>query len=270
MNKFSERHGFKTAKTVIQKDCMDVELRTSLWNSFYITFLSNTSVDYSQEYKTAWVYCFKLPLNDAPYAPSKWEEFFKKYFNNAKWYEIYDFLEFIIRISDSYISEKFCKMLNRFLEIELSGYRIIQKIVTPIVDDLEIDAISEASVSSDKFSCAGTHIKSALSLMSDRKNPDFRNSIKESISAVESVCKIIANDTGATLGSALKTLETNKKIHGSLKSAFDKLYGYTSDKGGIRHAMIDESDLDFDDAKFMLVACSGFINFLKSKIAKEL
>ena len=47
-----------------------------------------------------------------------------------------------------------------------------------------------------------------------------------------------------------------------------QLYGYTSDADGIRHALLDESDLDFEDAKFMLVSCSAFTNYLKGKAIK--
>jgi hypothetical protein len=40
--------------------------------------------------------------------------------------------------------------------------------------------------------------------MTDREQPDYRNSIKESISAIESLCrKITGNDKG-TLGLVLK------------------------------------------------------------------
>ncbi len=40
-----------------------------------------------------------------------------------------------------------------------------------------------------------------------------------------------------------------------------KLYGYSSDEDGIRHAILEEKEIGFDEAKFMLVACSGFVNY---------
>jgi hypothetical protein len=46
----------------------------------------------------------------------------------------------------------------------------------------------------------------------------------------------------------------------SLKRAFDKLYGYTSDADGIRHALLEEDSVTFEQAKFMLVVCSAFTN----------
>lgn len=90
--------------------------------------------------------------------------------------------------------------------------------------------------------------------------------LKKSISAVESVCKVVTGEK--TLGKALNNLEKlGIKIHPSMKSAFDKLYVYTNDsKTGIRHAKINAGySLNFDEAKFMLVICSSFINYLKFK-----
>lgn len=110
-------------------------------------------------------------------------------------------------------------------------------------------------------------MKTALEELADRKNPNYRNSIKESISSVESFCKIIIKDDNATLGKALTEIEKTHKLHGALKAAFSAIYGYTSDSGGIRHALL-ESDVkpEFGEAKFMLVSCSAFISYLKTKM----
>jgi hypothetical protein len=99
-------------------------------------------------------------------------------------------------------------------------------------------------------------------LFSDRKSPDFRNSIKESISAVETLVKIATESDKGTLGELIKKLG----VHGALEKAFSNLYGYTSDEGGIRHSLMDEPNPAFDDAKFMLVVCSAFVNFVQSKL----
>ena len=54
-----------------------------------------------------------------------------------------------------------------------------------------------------------------------------------------------------------------------MKKAFTCLYGYTSDSGGIRHALTEDDVVpNFEDAKFMLVSCSAFINYLIAKVAK--
>ena len=102
--------------------------------------------------------------------------------------------------------------------------------------------------------------------VSNRNNPDYRNSIKESISAVESACRLIGG--GKTLADALKRIRDRIGLHPALEKGFSALYGYTSDEGGIRHALLEESTLDATDARFMLVACSAFVNFLVSKASE--
>lgn len=69
----------------------------------------------------------------------------------------------------------------------------------------------------------------------------------------------------ATLDAALKELSKKTEIHGALSSGFSKLYGYTSDESGIRHAILEEPNIGFAEAKYMIVSCSAFVNFLIQK-----
>ncbi len=106
-------------------------------------------------------------------------------------------------------------------------------------------------------------------MLSDRKQPDYRNSIKESISAVEAVSQVVSGKTKATLGDCIKVLKTHGAIHPAFEQALLQLYGYTSDEGGIRHALTEDSTMpSYADAKFMLVSCAAFINFLWTKTAE--
>lgn len=41
--------------------------------------------------------------------------------------------------------------------------------------------------------------------------------------------------------------------------------GQISDDDGIRHAMIDDPSVGFDEAKYMVVACSAFCSYLVGK-----
>ena len=100
----------------------------------------------------------------------------------------------------------------------------------------------------------------------DRENPDYRNSIKEAISAVESIARVVSGRDKATLGDALQAIEKSGQLHPALKKGFLKLYGYTSDEQGIRHAMLDEPNLTAADARYFLVSCSSFVNYLKAQL----
>jgi hypothetical protein len=149
----------------------------------------------------------------------------------------------------------------------MSAYRFIDGVLCEINSKEEVVEIQDALKNTGPFVPVKTHLKAAIGLMSKRDNPDFRNSIKESISAVESLCKIILKNDKTTLGQALKEIEAKHSIPGSLKSAFSALYGYTSDEGGIRHALLESGvAVELEEARFMLVTCSAFINYLISKL----
>ncbi len=194
----------------------------------------------------------------------------RRHFFTCAWNEAYDFIEFVAQnYGDKRITDAFMKGCNTYLEQELSAYRFVGEKITPITSEQEIEAVEQA-IQSNSPSPVVVHLETALGLFSDRENPDYRNSIKESISAVEALCVAISGKPGASLGQALDVIEDTKqvKLHGALKAAFDKLYGYTSNADGIRHAMLEESTLNSEDAKFMLVACSAFVNYLVEKSTK--
>ena len=186
-----------------------------------------------------------------------------------EWYLIFDFIEKYLMHLDKAKLKTIIPLFNRILEEETSGYRILDKRVIPITNQAELGTIREAY--STKYNSVNTHISKALALYSDRKTPDYENSIKESISAVEAICCIITGMTGAqaTLGKAIKKLkDSGIHIHSAMENAFTSLYGYTSDENGIRHGGIDFTAAPSEDAKYMLVSCSAFVNYLIEKWSK--
>lgn len=191
-------------------------------------------------------------------------DYTKEWFFKAEWYEKYDLIEFLTLLD---LNPEMEDQFNTDLEREMSGYRIIDGYVVQITSEEEIVAIEDALGVSSQWEPVHTHLKTALKYFASRENPDYRNSVKEAISAVEALCKIITGDKDSTLGKALGVIEKKFQIHGALKSAFDKLYGYTSDSGGIRHALLEDSvPVTMEDARFMLISCSAFINYLKTKM----
>jgi hypothetical protein len=277
MKRFSERHGFKPARSVLQVDSMDDALRNSLWNALAIYFLSRArdgdslSVLETERELSAklWLNYFKAPLDEMPEVWMGVKKFIRDYFFKCSWFEVYDFIEFVAsNYKYSSQSEAFRTACNGFLESELSGYRFVGQQVVPITTKEEISEIEEALQVPKALGPVAIHLKSALDKFSDRKSPDYRNSIKESVSAVEAMSNLVVGKDKASLGEALKRITSKIALHPALQEALSKLYGYTSDAEGIRHALLEEPKLDFEDAKFMLVACSAFINYLKVKASK--
>jgi hypothetical protein len=273
MRSFSQRKGFKPVAEVIQIDSMNGELRNCLWNCLEVNvwsqrgFVSSTvsrgpgEIDRFSFY--LWDGYFKLPVDTRPHYTKILDEI-RKYFFGCQWNEAYDFLEFVVHVRAK-ATPDLAYYLNSVLERELSGYRFVASMVTDITGAQETEALQEA-LRDSRFAGASRHLQRALELYADRKNPDYRNSVKESISAVESIARIVSGKEKAVLSDALKIIEKNGALHASLKEGFLRLYGYTSDKDGIRHAMLEEPDLTQADARYFLVACSAFVNYLKAKL----
>lgn len=274
--RFSQRIGKREVKTVLEKEGISPELLNSLWTLILETVLATKKeqADYGEKYsdktnfyRNVWINFFKWPIDNLPLSYGEVAEWhaqpvIRDWFFKEDWDLVLDFVEFCVNYDDN----KFSNYFNNFLKREMSAYRFIDGKLVEINTKEEIVEIESAIRNTDKFNSVKTHLKRAVELYADRKSPDYRNSIKESISAVESLAKIIVGNDKTTLGQALKEIEKKHHIPGSLKSAFSALYGYTSDEGGIRHALLEtDVSVDIDEARFMLIACSAFINYLINK-----
>jgi hypothetical protein len=262
---FSERLGLKPVRVAIQRESMDDLLKTELWNILVISYFQHVQPRSEKMMLIGkiWMHVLNKRIDEI-YSVSSSLEKIKNHFWKCNWHEVYDFIEFVAQNDPHFqkVTENFIESVNKALEKHVSAYRIINDVVCEITSNEAIESIERAFANTDAYATVKIHLATALQFMSDRENPDYRNSIKESISAVEALCKIITGDDKATLKSALAIIEKRNKLHSALKGAFDKLYAYAGDASGIRHALTDEPNLTSEDAQFMLVSCSAFINYL--------
>ena len=264
----------------MQVESMDDDLRNSLWNVLVLgvfdsksikeTLFSTTdSIRIKRIFTLLWIHDFKNTYDSMPNHPRSMYDELRKYFFSCKWYEVFDIIEAILKYlenEDHLIMEinDVESWLNEMLERENSAYRFINGVACEIIDSQAIEQVVTALEDED-FPQVKTHLSRALELMSDKQHPDYRNSIKESISAVESIAILLSGKEKATLGDALAEIERNDKIHPSLKKGFSCIYGYTSDDDGIRHALMEESNLEKTDAHLFFLLCTVFVNYLKTK-----
>ena len=261
---FSERHGYNKPK-LPQLRRMDDDLRNGLWNAFYESFLSHPL--YPSSYRENSLRVCKMIIikflkgcadeydkNDVV----KNKNTIKNIFRISEWHTVFDLIEFVTRHSGN---KDFVNQCNTVLERENSAYRIINGVVTEITSEQEIEAIETAL--QIPYASAKEHIDKALTLLSDRENPDYENSIKESISAVESIAKEI---TGKE--KSLNALTQELKLHTNFTKGLDKLYNWSSKE--FRHGTSGELlKIDPDTARFMLVICSAFVNYIISQNLKS-
>ncbi len=239
----------------------------------------STKIDFDKTlkriYSHLWSRFFILDSDDFEYyyANSGTKEV-KKHYNELSWNKVFDYIEEYCKLIRGYASQTYnelCNLLNQTLEKHNSAYRILEGKIIPISDDKDLKVISEASHTPHQ--AINSHMQKAIVFFSNRENKDYSNVVKEAITAVESAVSTIIQSPGKTLGDALRILNDHSTIHPALIEAFIKIYGYTSDKrSGIRHAIFEGSDCipDYADAKYMLVSCSAFINYLLLKMPAKM
>ena len=264
---FSERYGY--VRKTIQVKSMDGALKNGLWNAFsrhvwidHPTWDETSSLE--RFCKKLWVEHYNKTEDDFRDESRcslgiKWSFVryrIKQRFNDSNWREVYDFLEFVGNHAP-YRLGSFIKECNLVFERESAGYRFVNGLITPIMNELEIEAIESAIKQGGE---PATHLFRALESLSDRQAPDCSNSMKDSILAVESQARITMGDPTATLGKLLVRLQKERGLPTSLKTVIEVLHGYTSSPVRIRHGLVGtEKDVNFQMAKFVLVVCSACV-----------
>ena len=284
MSLFSQRKGIRPVQKAIQREAIDDELRNRLWSALKLAVFDNWSPRDLYGHQNSgcqkvdvlvrqyWLHYFKRPIDTIPSFdrdhPQSAYDILREHFLSGTWWQSYDFIEFTVKNAPDEWGELLKDFCNNFLQAENAAYRIVDKEIVEITDENEIEAIESAI--EVKFRSISEHLKRSLEMISDKKEPDYRNAVKEAISAVESACRLLSGDEKATLGAALKKVDAAQPIHPAFKDALSKLYGYTSDSDGIRHSLTEGSSApSYADAKFMLVSASAFINFLWTKSAEN-
>lgn len=263
INSFSERESIIKSVNLNPKE-MPTGLRNRFWNIIQ-KYISDSFSQPNRDkiIKYIWDRFFKEDVDILifrsyyGYTLDQIKEKFYKF----EWNRVYDFLEFLLNLeAPQYQKNALIHDLNSVFIDEGAKYKVINGIITSLISKEEAEEVRKAIES--KYAPVSTHFKKALELYSKRPNPDYKNSIKESISAVEALVRIILNKPNGTLGALVEQLN----IHSAFKEGINKLYGWTSDEGGIRHAEKEKGlKIDEKEARFMLIQCSALVNYIISK-----
>ena len=132
--KFSERLGIVSADKAIQIGSLNKELRNSLWSLLTIYYWDKfnrkkydfgSRIDYISGsnlnglFNGLWLNYFKEPIDTIPnyyYDEPNGLGILRKYFFEAKWYEVYDFIEFISSYSIEGKQKDFINACNSIFE----------------------------------------------------------------------------------------------------------------------------------------------------------
>ena len=248
-----------------------------LWNYLYLhafhrdgPYMSTARVfgPWEEILGTLHIHFFLLPIDDFDRSIRVLHERYKStLIDDLSFNRLFDLLQMIMRHRE-------CPKLfidnvaQTFRSCRLAYVVNTQKPVTifPAVTEQEGQGLIDAmrQLQSTELFGAESHLRKAIDCINQS---DWIGGIRESIHAVESVARQLDPNASKTLGPALKSLEKQGGLHPALKEAFSKLYGYTSDEQGIRHALLENtgSRPGEDEAVFMLSACAAFASYLSRK-----
>lgn len=283
MKLFSERYNYVKINDVIIREKITPEIQNAICSCYdkLQGFFIDSGIYYGDPYIDMEKYLWTYFLNQREgnfNVGSRYHIVATQFIEDVKnpWYRKLDLIEFTIKylytIDAKYdrrmfVFHSFVNQLNYEFKRLNFAYRVVNTEIVEITSEEELDAV-ESSIH-DSPSNIKMHLNKALELYAQRPVGDYRNSIKESISAIEAYCREITGEK--TLGEALNKINNKGLVIPQiLKVAFEKLYAYTNQPDtGIRHALMDESGTytpAAEEALFMLVSCSSFINYLNKKL----
>ncbi len=289
MQFFSERYGYVSISDVLVHEEITQEIQNAICSCYdnllnrFCCYASghNQSVRQSyardgQEKLEKYIWQYFLNQRIAEYNNTYYRTLIPNIITDRRtpWYSVLDLIEATIDFLrdydkftlDSKVADDFIGELNQEFKRLNFAYRIVADQVIDITSEEEMGSVDQAIKESP--SNIQMHLSKAVEMYAQKPEGDYRNSIKESISAVEAYCREKTGDKD--FGDALKNLKKNGLIIPPvLETAFEKLYAYTNQPTtGIRHALMDETEIytpKAEEAMFMLVSCSAFINYLNRK-----
>ena len=275
---FSQRYGLEAVPTMLSFKDIPATLQEDLFNTLQVS--CQECSEQAELASDIWMHFFHEPITDIPRVDlgrgisiSKLlrdkrldfkirQEKFHVYSDPR----IYDLVEFVYASEYAQsIRQPLQEGVNRDFKRNFASVKMIDGLIAPVSDEEQSHAIEAAM--QGPLADVNSQVHTALALLADREHPIYRDSVKNSISAVESLCKHIVGDSRLTLEDALKKVgPTAVPVHPAIKDAFRKLYAYAGDVA--RHGLMGFDNLDVEDARYMLVTCSAFINYLVVKADK--
>lgn len=269
--RFSERMGLEPPP-VLQLGSMDERLQNGLWNEIHGLLnrlrTSERGDAPSVEFlRRVWGDHLGGTVDEIS-VHSSGEARLREVFYELPWNHVFELAEFIAEESRSFVEG-----CNRVLEREHSAYRFSsEKLIVEITDETQLEAIDKATTETSELDSVHDHLRTAQERFSDREKPDYRNCVKESISAVEALASLMVGEKGTLAESLAKFPEKGIPLHPALIRAWSNTYGYTSDRDGVRHGGTGEDvtkeEVSQAEALYMLVKCSAFVSYLLDLTSK--
>jgi len=184
--------------------------------------------------------------------------------------ETFDLIEGVAQhLSSSYgtnhprLHQFYTREINRLFEEESVTFTLLNGQIIPNVSPEEKIDIEQAL---DRKDTSSIHLSNALKFLYDREDPQYGNSIKESISSVEAAYRKLTGQKDISVADGITHLKRNGfYIHPALEKSINALFGYASDRSAVRHAAkYGEPIVNQAEARFALVWCAALINYIQT------
>ena len=271
---FSQANGYEDIPGPLKLEELPKEARTHIWNVFYIAigpYEQNyvISAPWEEIFRFIHIHFHNRPLDEWNPRVDLVKVDYRDCIETLPFNKVFDLVELVIRHPKCPL--QFIENIKSAFAISNLAYIIngeepehIPTILPAVTQEegvallLSLQTLQEAGLSGGE-----AHLRKSSMCINQG---DWAGSVRESIHSVESVARTI-DPKAKTLEPALKSIEKGGALHPALKEAFSKLYGFTSDEQGIRHALLtgDGADVGIDEAIFMLGACASFASYLWRK-----
>ena len=275
---FSQAQGYEELPRPLKLEELPSNARTQIWNAFYSSIDASVQRnEYGVFVAGGWrdilyakhVWYDNLPIDE-------WDTSFEDLTHGIRrsiaalpFNQVFDLIQFVLR--QPKCPPYLVDMMKGAFVFSRLAYVIDETpppTIIPAVTDAEGNTIIESLQTLRQAGLDGSasHLRKASEGINGN---DWAGSIRESIHAVESVARQLDPEASKTLRPALASLEKRETLHPALKEAFNRLYGYTSDEQGVRHALLHQANpnVGMDEAVFMLGACASFASYLWRKHA---
>jgi hypothetical protein len=235
-----------------------------LWNSFhqdvFMASFSRGDRGIKDFYRQVWL-SFGGPVDEYP-GDARVLQTIKGIFLGSEWWRVFDILETALSMQSvmGFLERFAIDSINKALS---SSAYVLQN--GEFAERLPIEQTTSIDTAlSGPFSSARTHFANAYRALNRRPECDAGEVIRESIHGVEATCRELCGDQNADLAKALAKLEKGRPLHPVLKQAIEKLYAWTGDESGVRHALKKEprTTVGKAEAQLALMTCSAIANYL--------
>ena len=277
---FSQRHGYARLPERMQLEEVSDDLRRELWNETRKLLLSISRTNYYSggrrftlkgRYFAERILGKLLKKSEDEINTSQYRiilDDLKSVIIRGKFNRVLDLIEIIA--NDTLGKVEFAHSISLLFDNYSAAYRLdttrdpFQFFPRSSTEQGEAVKQATETIHGAGMDGASTHLRNATVNIN---SVQYSNAVRDSIHAVESVACMIDPRANKTLGAALDSLEREGLLdHPGLKQGFKKLYGYTSDEQGIRHALLDQDspNVGLEEAVFMFGACASFAAYLVS------